>query len=154
MKTYEVTVERMIDAAHPQVYNAVIDMEEHRRILPKQFESLEVLKGGKGQGTVFRLNMNVMGNRSLLEFSLTEPEPGRIVQEQDDKAGVVTIWKLSPNEKGDKCLIQLTTKFRSKPGIVGILERLFIPPVIRSIYRQELDNINEYLKIGQESEKR
>lgn len=148
MKAYEVTVERMIDAAHPQVYNIVIDMEEHRRILPKQFESLDVLQGGKGEGTIFRLNMNVMGNRSSLEMTITEPEPGRIVQERDKAAGVTTTWKLTPNEGRDRCLIQLTTEFRSKPGIAGALERLITPPVIRSIYRQELNNINKYLTEG------
>lgn len=148
MKTYDVKVKRMIDATHSQVYNIVIDMEEHRRILPKQFESLDVLKGGKGAGTIFRLNMNVMGNRSSLEMTITEPEPGRIVQERDETADVTTTWMLTPVEGGNRCLIQLTSKFRSKPGFAGIVERLIIPPVIRSIYRRELDNINEYLSTG------
>ncbi len=145
MKTYEVTVECIIDAAHPQVYNIVIDMEEHRRILPKQFESLVVLEGGKGAGTIFRLNMNVMGNRSSLEMIISEPEPGRIVQERDEAAGVTTTWRLAPIEGSERCRIELTSEFRSKPGIAGMLERLIVKPVIRSIYRRELYNMNEYV---------
>lgn len=151
MKTYKVTAERMIDAPHPQVYNVVIDMEEHRHILPKQFESLDVLKGGKGAGTIFRLNMNVMGNRSSLELTIAEPEPQRIILEEDKAAGVSTTWKLTPVEGGKRCLIQLTSNFRSKPGFAGLMERVIVPPVIRSIYRQELDNINEYLTTGKKS---
>ncbi len=119
MRTYEVTVERLIDASHQQVYNVVIDMEEHRRILPKPFESLDVLKGGNGEGTVFRLNMNVMGSRSSLEMTITVPEPGRIIQERDEPAGFTTTWKLTPTEGGSRCLLQLTTEFRSKTGIVS-----------------------------------
>jgi len=123
-------------------------MEEHRHILPKQFESLEVLKGGRGAGTIFRLNMNVMGNRSSLELTITEPEPQRIIQEEDRAAGVTTTWKLTPVDGGKRCLIQLTSMFRSKPGLAGAVERLIVPPVIRSIYRQELNNINDYLTAG------
>jgi ribosome-associated toxin RatA of RatAB toxin-antitoxin module len=146
--TYEVKVEQMIHASHQQVYNIIIDMEEHRRILPKPFESLDVLQGGNGAGTVFRLKMNVMGNRSSLEMTITEPEPGRIVQERDETAGVTTTWKLTPIEGEDRCLLQLTSEFRRKPGIAGMLERILVPPMIRSIYRQELHNINEYLTTG------
>ncbi|WP_276357918.1 SRPBCC family protein [Cohnella caldifontis] len=145
MSTYAVTVEQLIEASHPKVYQVVTDMEEHRRILPKQFESLEVLKGGKGAGTVFRLKMNVLGNRSTLEMTISEPEPGRVIQEKDAKAGVTTTWLLTPTDGGSRCRIRLTSEFRSKPGIAGWLERFMVPPVIRSIYRQELQQINQYL---------
>lgn len=148
MKTYAVTAERIIGATQEQVYNVVTDMEEHRKILPKQFESLEVVKGGKGAGTVFRLNMNVMGNRSSLEMTIAEPEPGRIIVERDEQAGITTTWKLTPLEDGRRCLLQLTSEFPSKPGFAGWMERLVTPPVIRSIYRQELHNIHEYLTTG------
>lgn len=43
---------------------------------------------------------------------------------------------------------ELTTEFRSKPGFAGALERLLMPPVTRSIYRRELDNVNVYLTTG------
>lgn len=148
MKGYQVTVERTIDAAHPRVYQVVVDMEEHRHILPKQFESLDVLRGGTGAGTIFRLNMNVMGNRSSLEMTITEPVPERIVQEADEKAGVTTTWELTPLDGGKRCRIRLTSNFRGKPGFSGMMERLVTPPVIRSIYRQELDNIHDYLTVG------
>ena len=152
MKTYEIAVERTIHAAHPKVYNLVVDMEEHRRILPKQFESLDVLEGGKGAGTVFRLNMNVMGNRSSLVMTIVEPKPGQIIQEQDKTAGVTTTWELIPIEEG-RCRIRLTSEFQRKPGVAGALEQLIVKPVIRSIYRQELDNINEYATKGVVSRK-
>lgn len=148
MNTYAVTAERIIDAPPERVYNVVIDMEEHRKILPKQFESLEVVIGGKGAGTVFRMSLNVMGNRSTLEMSIAEPEPGRVIEERDDRAGITTTWTLTPLEDGRRCLLQLMSEFPRKPGFAGLMERLFTPPVIRSIYKQELHNIQEYLTTG------
>lgn len=145
MKHYEVSVERKIHASADRVYHVIIDMEEHRRILPKQFESLEVLEGGRGAGTVFRLTMNVMGSRSSLVMTIEEPEPGRIVREQDEAAGVTTTWELTP-ESGESCRLRLTSQFPYKPGFSGWVERLVTPPMIRSIYQRELENMDEYLK--------
>jgi len=148
MKSYAVTVERVIDATPEQLYNVVTDMEEHRKILPGEFEALEVLQGGKGAGTVFRLSMNVMGNRSSLEMTIAEPEPGRVVEERDGKSGITTTWKLSPLEDGRRCHLRLTSVFPGKPGFAGLMERLTVPPVIRSIYKKELQNIQDYLTTG------
>lgn len=147
MTHYTVSVERRIDASPERVYNLVIDMDEHRNILPRQFESLEVLEGGKGDGTVFRLTMNVMGNRTTLEMTLSEPEPGRVVQEQDIRAGITTIWELIP-DADDRCTLRITSKFPDRPGLSGWVARLATSSMIRKIYRQELENINGYLTTG------
>lgn len=147
MNVYEVSAERIFQSSPERVYNLIIDMEEHRRILPRQFESLDVLEGGKGAGTVFRLTMNVMGSRTTLVMTLTEPEPGRIVQERDEKAGIATIWELTP-QAGDRCLLRLTSQFPNKPGFSGWVERLATTSMIRSIYKRELENMDEYLTTG------
>lgn len=144
MKFYEVTVERRFHAPPERVYNLIVDMEEHRRILPRPFESLEVLEGGKGEGTVFRMTINVMGSRSSLVMTVSEPEPGRVVQEQDPSAGVTTIWKLIP-ESGNGCSLRLTSQFPNKPGLSGWAERLTTTWMIRSIYKRELENIHHDL---------
>ena len=147
MNVYEVSVERRFQATPERVYNLIIDMEEHRRILPKQFESLDVLEGGRGAGTVFRLTMNVMGSRTSLVMTLSEPEPGRIVLEQDPAAGITTIWKLT-SLPGDGCMLRLTSQFPRKPGFAGWVERFATASMIRSIYKRELENMNDYLTTG------
>ena len=147
MNFYKVSVEHRFPVSPERVYNLIIDMEEHRRILPRQFESLDVMEGGKGAGTVFRLTIHVMGSRSSLVMTLSEPEPGRIVQEQDEKAGVTTIWKLIP-EPGDCCVLRLTSQFPNKPGFSGWMERIATSSMIRSIYKRELKNMEEYLTTG------
>jgi len=146
MSFYEVTVEHRFPVPPDRVYNLIVDMEEHRRILPKEFESLEVLAGGKGEGTVFRLTMNVMGSRTTLAMTLTEPEPGRVVQEQDKAAGITTVWRLTPEAGG--CVLRLTSQFPKKPGPAGWVERLATSSMIRSIYKRELKNMEEYLTAG------
>ncbi|WP_274654667.1 SRPBCC family protein [Paenibacillus humicola] len=148
MKTYQVSVSRRIDAPLEAVYRVVTDMKEHLGILPKQFETIEVLQGGSGPGTVFRLKMNVMGVRSSLQMTVTEPEPGRVIRERDDKAGVTTTWTLEPSGDGRHCDLHLTTEFTSRPGLAGTVERLFSSPIVRSIYRRELRNIQVYLTTG------
>jgi len=152
MNVYEVTVEHRFKVSPERVYDLIVDMEEHRRILPRQFESLEVLEGGRGEGTVFRLTMNVMGNRTALVMTLTEPEPGRVVQEKDASAGITTIWKLIP-EPGDGCTLRLTSQFPKKPGFSGWVERLATSSMIRSIYKRELENMDEYLTTGSVTKK-
>ncbi|ULL14857.1 SRPBCC family protein [Paenibacillus sp. H1-7] len=148
MKIYQVGVARMIDAPLEAVYRVVTDMNVHIGILPRQFETLEVLQGGSGSGTVFRLTMNVMGIRSSLQMRITEPIPGRVIREQDDKAGVTTTWTLKPSDDSKHCYVDLMTEFPSKPGLAGVVERLLVSPIIRSIYHRELDNINVYLTTG------
>jgi hypothetical protein len=147
MSFYEVAVEHRFPVSSDRVYNLIVDMDEHRRILPKEFESLEVLAGGKGEGTVFRLTMNVMGSRTTLVMNLTEPEPGRLVQEQDKNAGITTIWRLIP-EAGGGCSLRLTSRFPRKPGPAGWVERLATSTMIRSIYKRELKNMEQYLTAG------
>ena len=149
---YAVSVERRFQMSPQRVYNLIIDMDEHRRILPRQFESLEVLEGGRGDGTVFRLTMNVMGNRTALVMTLKELEPGRIVQEQDGNAGITTTWELIP-ESDDCCILRLTSRFPDKPGFSGWVERLATSSMIRSIYKRELENMDEYLTTGSVTKK-
>ena len=72
MDHYEVSVERRIYASPERIYNLIIDMEEHRRILPKQFETLEVLEGGK------RGRYGVPSNHECAGFPLvTDHDPFR-----------------------------------------------------------------------------
>lgn len=144
MATYDVSVSRVIEAPPEVVYQIISDMEEHRKILPKEFESLIVEKGGKGAGTVALVQMKVMGVRTCLRLTVLEPEPGRVMKEVDKAAGVETTWTLTPRDGGRKCDLLLHTRFPGKPGLAGLIERLINPPVTRSLYRRELAILNAY----------
>ncbi|MFM1652252.1 SRPBCC family protein [Brevibacillus sp. B_LB10_24] len=148
MKTYRAMVKRTIDASVETVYRVVSDMEEHRKILPKEFESFEVVQGGKGAGTVFKIVMNVLGTKTSNVMTITEPEPGRVMKEEDAAAGLVTLWTLDPLEGGRRCELKLESTFRSKPGFAGFIERLLGPVVVRSIYRREMELLQAYVTKG------
>ena len=69
-----------INASPQIVYNIIADYHEHHaRILPKQFQSLEVTKGGKGAGTEIKVAVKAAGQENHFEMVVTEPEPGLVV---------------------------------------------------------------------------
>jgi len=143
MRTYSVVVAKVINARPEHVYRLVSDMNHHRNFLPKEFEKLEIVKGGIGAGTVTRAHMNAMGSKVVYTLTVTEPEPGRVMRETDNEAGVDTFWTFTPVEGGTRCHLHLETKFRPKPGFMGLLERL-LTPLIRGVYSRELDLLDAY----------
>ncbi|WP_257350664.1 SRPBCC family protein [Pseudalkalibacillus decolorationis] len=149
MKTYCVAASKMIEASPERVYQVISDMDEHRNFLPKEFESVVIEKGGIGEGTVFRLNLNVMGKRSTNVMTISEPEPGRVIIEKDAVAGITTIWTISPGQDDKHCDLQLVSEIRKKPGFAGLVERILTPYIFRSIYKRELDQLNAYVKTSE-----
>jgi hypothetical protein len=145
MGTYRVEVNKVIHARLEDVYRVLSDMEEHRNILPKEFRSFEVMRGGKGEGTVIRITMQVLGKTVSNVMTVSEPVPGHVMKEEDEAAGLETIWTLTPAPNAAHCELKLESKFRSQPGIAGLLERLLAPPALRSIYLRELDLLDAYI---------
>ncbi len=145
MKTYSVVVTKVINAPTAHVYRLVSDMNHHRNFLPKEFAKLEIVQGGIGAGTVTRAHMNAMGSMVVYTLTVTEPEPGRVMRETDEAAGVDTFWTFTPVDGGARCELHLETKFRPKPGFMGFLERL-LTPAIRGVYRRELDLLDAYAR--------
>ena len=57
---------------------------------------MTVEKGGKGAGTVIRVLMNVLGVDRTYYMEVSEPEPGRVLAETDQDAGVTTTFTVKP----------------------------------------------------------
>ena len=93
MSNIHVSVSRVIDAPADVIYGILSDYRAgHPSILPKPyFKELVVEEGGVGEGTVARVGMEVMGSQQTLRLRVTEPEPGRVLREEDAAAGVVTL---------------------------------------------------------------
>lgn len=137
---------KVIDAPPSAVYALLSDYRVgHPQILPKPyFQSLVVEEGGKGAGTVVRVTMSVMGSKQTMRLTVTEPAPGRVLQEEDAAMGVTTWFTITPVDGGARSRLEIATEWRPKPGIGGWIEgrmtRLFAP----RIYRQELDLIAQH----------
>ncbi|MFN8498869.1 MAG: SRPBCC family protein [Anaerolineae bacterium] len=137
---------KVIDAPPAAVYDLLADYRVgHPQILPKPyFQSLVVEQGGRGAGTIVRVTMSVMGSQQTMRLTVTEPSPGRVLQEEDATVGVTTWFTVTPLDGGARSQLQIATEWRGKPGLGGWIEgrltRLFAP----RIYRRELDLIAQH----------
>lgn len=148
MSTIRAQAAHDIDARPETVYSVLADYRVgHPAILPKAyFKELQVEAGGRGAGTVIRFTMQVLGTERAFRAVISEPVPGRVLVEQDDAAGVKTTFTVDPLDGGKRARVTITTETRASRGFQGLVERLVSPPVLRGIYRQELAQLEEYVK--------
>jgi hypothetical protein len=146
--TVRIQASREIDARPQAVYGVLADYRTgHPAILPKpEFGDLIVEAGGRGAGTVIRFNMRVLGTALTFHSVISEPEPGRVLVEQDDAAGAVTTFQVDPLDGGKRSRVTITTETRASPGLRGALERLISPRVLSGLYRRELQQLDDYCK--------
>jgi hypothetical protein len=143
-----VEVSQVIDAAPDKVYGILSDYRTgHPTILPKpEFEDLTVEQGGQGDGTVIRVTMAAFGQKVHYRMHVTEPQPGRVLKEEDPTAGVATTFTVTPQNGGTRSLVQIATQWQPKPGLKGWLEGLINPRVAKPLYKRELDLLNARVK--------
>lgn len=135
--------------ARPAVVYAVLSDYRvgHPAILPKAyFTGLTVEQGGQGAGTVVRVRMVVMGQERLFALKVSEPEPGRVLKEVDEQAGVVTTFTVEPLADGQQSRVTIVTDARASPGLLGVMERWLNPAITRRIYRLELQQLADYVR--------
>ena len=145
MKPKPVTATAVIDAPAAIIYGIIADYRDgHPRILPKPyFTSLDVETGGVGAGTVIRVTMHVLGSTRSFRAEITEPEPGRVLVERDLESGTVTTFKVEPLDGVAKTRVTFETELGSRGGIVGWLEGLLTPSLLKPIYAQELELLRQ-----------
>ncbi len=147
MSQLHITSSSTIDAPAEEVYTVLADYHKaHQAILPKSyFTELTVEEGGTGAGTVRCIRMKVLGVESVYRMVVSEPEPGRVLVEVDENAGVTTTFTIDPISSSSRCRLTISTDMSTSPGIKGIFERLLSPSIIRRIYKQELRQIAGYM---------
>lgn len=147
MNQYEVSVSRVIDAPPAAVFAVFADYHHsHAAVLPKPyFTEMTVEKGGTGAGTEITVHMSVFGAKVTYHMVVTEPEPGRVLQEEDKAAGVLTTFTVDPVNGGQATNVTLYTRARTSPGLKGFIEKLITPPISRKIYNEELDLVAQFV---------
>jgi hypothetical protein len=148
MKQIRVEVSHVIEARPAEVYAILADYRVgHPAILPKPyFTEVAVEQGGQGAGTIARVRMKVMGKEMVYRQVVSELEPGRVLREVDTTAGVATTFTVEPLNGGGRSRVTIATDAAISPGLTGWLERMFNPIVMRRIYRQELQQLAEYVR--------
>jgi hypothetical protein len=68
---------------------------------------------------------------------VSEPEPGRVLVEQDIDSvqNLATTFIVNPQEQGQKSHVEIATTMNASPGLKGFFERVVVFP---SIYRNDL----------------
>lgn len=136
----------VIDAQPEEIYPILADYRtEHLQIVNKKyFRSLEIESGGQGAGTVFQTHVRVGGVERAYHMVVSEPEPGVLV-ETDTLSGLVTSFTIKPVQDGKQSNVEIATVWEGR-GVSGFFERLMSPPVMRRIYREELQQLADVVK--------
>lgn len=147
MKQVTSSESSVIPASPEVVYKILADYHvAHPAILPKPyFSNLDIETGGIGLGTVFRLEMNVFGNKEIFKMKVIEATESVRIVEKDEIKQVLTTFDLSPEEGGQHCLLNITTTAPASPGLKGWLEGWMNPPITRMIFRKQLRLLAEYV---------
>lgn len=91
------------------------------------------------------IRMKVLGVENVYRLVVSEPEPGRVLVEVDEDAGVTTTFTIDPISSSSRYRLTISTDMTTSPGIKGMFERLLTPSIIRRIYKQELRQIAGYM---------
>jgi len=153
MARLRVEVAGEVPAGAAEVYNLLADYREgHPAILPPEhFRDLVVEQGGRGAGTVFSIMTVSGGFHKPYRMSVSEPEPGRVLAEQDMDSTMRTTFTTDPLGP-DRCRLTIASEWDQSPGLAGLFERVAYPPSMRSIYRKEIRRIAEHMRVRRPGE--
>jgi Polyketide cyclase / dehydrase and lipid transport len=140
MPLHRVAASRIIDASPERLYDLLADYREgHPRILPSpQFGPLKIVEGGRGQGTIFEVEMRLLGRRRSRRGIVSEPVPGRQLVECYAGEPTVTSFIIEPMFSGDHARVTISTETDVHGGLRGALERRIATRLLRPLYVREL----------------
>lgn len=149
MVRFTVETDSVIHAAAKDVYAVLADYNNgHPKIMPPQYcEGLNVLKGsGVGENSRIEAHFNIYGQRETLVMDVSEPEPGRILQEIDTKATNITRFIVDPIDQAT-CRVTLQTKIMKQTGIPPgpTLDMWLKSFVLKQIFTEELKLLNDFM---------
>jgi hypothetical protein len=139
------SVSAKINSSSKVVYAIIADYRDaHPKILPKPpFVSLIVEQGGIGAGTIFRVQMKVLGKLQTFRTVVTEPEPGRVLVETND-TGYITTFTVEPIDDGNNSIVTFTTEIPDSSGLLKKLEFHLTKLLLTPVYKQELENLAQF----------
>lgn len=131
-----------VNASPRQVYDFMRDYRTHHPdILPENFQNYMVELGGEGAGTVIRFDLRAGGRTRPFRMEVSEPEPGRRLEESDTRSSAITTFDFAPVDGGAKTRLTITTEWNASSGVGGFFERNFAPRVLHGVYEDELRRI-------------
>ena len=142
MSHIHVKSERIINAKPEAVYEVVTDYRwKHPQILTPNFLDYTVGRGGQGAGTEIHFRLRAARRERSYAMLVEEPLKGQVITESDRNSSLVTTWKLTPIEDGQRTKVQVTSEWEGGTGVGGFFERTFAPLGLSKIYSQILSNL-------------
>jgi Polyketide cyclase / dehydrase and lipid transport len=142
MSRIHVEAEHVIDAPPERVYAILADYRQgHPSILPESFKDYAVEEGGQGAGTIIHYRLEAGGRNRQYRTRISEPEPGRLMLENDTTSSLVTSFRVTPESGGRQSRVRIATEWEGSGGIGGFFERTFAPGVLRRLYADELNRL-------------
>lgn len=136
---------RTVAAPADVVYRCLSDYREHHpHILPPAFSDFEVEQGGVGEGTIVRFSVTAGGRSRSYRMRVTEPEPGRVLEEADTQSSLVTTFTVTP--AGEGAQVRIETTWTGAGGVGGFFEKRFAPGAMRRIFEEELVRLDDYAR--------
>lgn len=143
MAVITVETEREIAAPVARVFEWIADFKTHRpKWLPPAYSNLSVEQGGTGAGTIVRYRLKVGPRERDYRMQVSEPTPGRVLQEKDTSSSLITTWTLSPQGSGTR--VRVGTQWNGAGGFGGLMERTFAPRGLKRLYDEELARLADY----------
>lgn len=140
-----VVAQRPVHAPASRVYHLIADYRDHHpAFLPTAISDLVVEQGGYGAGTEIAFNVRLGGRKRHVRALVSEPHPGRVIAETDTQTGAVTSFVVA--DEGDHALVTIQTEFAPAAGLQGWVERRFAPGMLRKLYVEELEKLDEYAR--------
>lgn len=136
----------IVDAPASKVYATLRDYHGgHAAILPPQyFARLAVEEGGQGAGTVISVVMTRLGGGQTLRMRVSEPEPARVLVEEDTGAGVRTTFTVEPID-AERAHVTIESTATGGEGIGAWLQSLVAPLAMKRMFAKQLKLLNEHL---------
>ncbi len=130
----------ILDARPEDVYATIADYQHgHPNILPQErLYDLQVEQGGYGAGTIIRFKVKALGVEQTAYQRVSEPEPGRVLVEQDIDSARNAMTTFTVTAVEQKTHVEIATTMNTSPGLQGLVERLLVPIIQPPVYRKEL----------------
>lgn len=142
MGQIKVKAAAVLEACPEEVYATIADYRQgHPNILPKEnLYDLQVEQGGYGAGTIIRFKARILGVEQSMRHRVSEPEPGRILVEQDIDSiqNEINTFTVTPLEQGQRSQVEIAIVMDASPGLKGLVERVVILSIFPSMLRKEL----------------
>ena len=138
------SVSKLIKSPPQIVYSIIADYNVgHPEILPKPpFISLDVEKGGVGEGTEMVVKMEMFSKVLTYRAVVTEPEPGKTLIETTD-TGFITTFSVNPENEGKSSFVTFTTETADSRSIIKKIEFFLISNLLKPVYTKELESLAE-----------